>query len=100
MKNFCRVENICPLVSKKCDSWLLYWGARMHQIAKCFVDSSERCNLSEAVHGRWFKTGGTNLSIGGAAAFDIVEAIQAQVNFLSCMIPCSLDFLLVLYFYR
>jgi hypothetical protein len=44
-----------------------------------------RCNLAETVHGKWYRTGGKRLSVGAAAAFDIVDSTQAQVQLHACM---------------
>jgi hypothetical protein len=51
----------------------------MHQIAACFARPVDGANMSESVHGKWFKTGGVALSPGGAVAFDLIEAVQSQV---------------------
>jgi hypothetical protein len=79
LKCFAKTYGLTPLLAKKIENWLVYWGARMHQIAECFPRPDDRACLAESIHGKWFKIGGVGLSVGGAAAFDYVEAVQVQV---------------------
>lgn len=89
LKGFCVEFNMPGYVAKKCNDWLVYWAARIHQVAHCFTRCGEKCNLSETVHASWAKRGGYGLSVGGSFAFDIVASIQVQVSFVNMSLQCG-----------
>lgn len=62
-------------------SWLIYWGARMQQIACSFPRPGIQVCLAETVHAAWRKLGMTQMSLGAAVIFDLSTTLRSQVVF-------------------
>ena len=64
----------------KIKSWLIYWGARMQQIAASFERPGIQVCLAETVHAAWKKLGMTSMSLGAAVLFDLSTSLRSQVR--------------------
>ena len=76
---------VSSTIRMKLKSWLIYWGARIQQIANSFKRCDIKVCLAETVHASWGFLGGADRTVGGALLFDLTLAIRAQVS-LICMI--------------
>ena len=63
--------------------FLRYWTVRLTMVVQSAQRPAldkEQSNLSETQHNKWYSTGGRNLSLGEAAAFDACIAVSQQVQ--------------------
>ena len=81
---FAASGKVSNAIGLKIKNSLVYWGARMQQIAASF----SRCNigvcLAKTVHASWLQLGMIKTSLGGAVLCDLSATIRSQV---SCELP-------------